>query len=314
VDWTGRINYERTRTDITKLNVLPFFTGGTAQATESMFRVAEGERFGTFYGRKFIKDCSDLPANFAAQCGGAGSAFQKNQDGLIVYTGAGNSIGDGITKNLWNVTLPGSQAPFGIPAAWGHPIVLRDSLGAARSVPLGRALPDYRPSFSSNFSFKRLTAYGLIDAAIGQSVYNQSRHWSYLDFLSRDQDQTGKGVEDAKPASYYYRAPPPDANAGIGGLYDVLGPNNYFVEKSSYAKLRELTMAYRIGEIAGSGNWTLGLTGRNLYTWTKYKGFDPEVGLLGLQSGTFGSSALTAVDAFTFPGTRSFTFTVSTSF
>jgi hypothetical protein len=73
-------------------------------------------------------------------------------------------------------------------------------------------------------------------------------------------------------------------------------------------------MAYRIGEIAGSGNWTLGLTGRNLYTWTKYKGFDPEVGLLGLQSGTFGSSALTAVDAFTFPGTRSFTFTVSTSF
>ena len=320
VDWTGRVNYERTRTTVAKLDVAPFFTGGTLQGTESMFQVKEGERFGTFYGRGFVRSCAELPPQFQAQCGAAGSAFQQNSDGLIVWTGAGNTVSDGITKNLWETTLPAGQSPYGIAAAWGHPLVRRDTItGAALQVPLGRALPDYRPSFSSNFSYKKFSAYGLIDAAVGQSVYNNSRHWSYLDFLSRDQDQTGKSVGDAKPASYYYRVGPPENAAGIGGLYDVLGPNNFFTEKSSYAKLRELQFAYRFGAIGGTGNWTVGVTGRNLYTWTDYTGFDPEVGIGGQrtgvdQSGSFGSSALAAVDAFTFPNLRSFSLTVSTSF
>ena len=313
VDWSGRLNYERTKTVVTRLDVLPFSTGSTAQATETMFRVAEGEQLGTIYGRAFVKSCSDLPEAFRAQCGGAGSAYQQNSDGLIVWTGGAN-IGDGYANNLWNTSLPAASAPYGGDLAWGHPITRIDPSGSPSYLPLGQALPKYRPSFSTNFSFRKLSAYGLLDGAIGQSVYNQSRHWSYLDFLSRDQDQANKSVADAKPASYYYRASPRGNGTGVGGLYDVLGPNNFFVEDASYVKLREVNLSYRVGELLGAGNWTVGITGRNLYTFTDYKGFDPEVGLNGTQAGTFGSSALTAVDAFTFPNLRSFSFTISSSF
>jgi hypothetical protein len=59
------------------------------------------------------------------------------------------------------------------------------------------------------------------------------------------------------------------------------------------------------------GNWNLALIGRNLITWSKYKGFDPEVGLGG---GAFGSGVLNAADGFTFPNLRQFTFSLSTSF
>jgi hypothetical protein len=316
VNWTGRLNYERTVTTVAKLNVPTFYTGGSLQATEAMFRVAEGERFGTFYGRNFLTDCSQLDPAFVNQCG-AGRAFQRNQDGLIVWTGEGNSINDGVTKNLWNANLPAAQAPWGVPVAWGHPIIQRvpNAFGAAAQVPLGRALPDFRTAASTNFAWRRLTAFALVDAAVGQSVYNLSRHWAYLDFLSRDQDQTGRAIGDVKPTSYYYRAGQPDNSAGIGGLYDVLGPNNYFTEKSSYAKLREVTLSYNVGRIVNAvRDLQIGVTGRNLYTWTKYRGFDPEVGIVGTQSGSFGSGALTAVDAFTFPNARTFSFNISTRF
>ena len=326
LDWTGRVNYDRTINKITKLNVPAYFTGGNtnvAQNVGNLFRIAEGEALGSFYGRAFITSCDQLPPKFASQCGGAGSQYQKNGDGLIVWTG-GRGLGEGYTNNLWNSSLPSKDSPypaFGKDFAWGHPITLRDTLtGAARSVNLGHALPSFRWSASTNASYKRVVVYGLVDAAVGQSVFNQARQWSYLDFLSADQDQVGKDVADVKPASYYYRSA--ENPAGIGGLYDVLGsPVNYFTEKASYAKLREVQVTYRVGPILRAGDWTVGVTGRNLHTWTKYKGFDPEVGLnstpiFGFQSGSgsLGSGALTAVDAFNFPNPRSLSFNLSTRF
>jgi hypothetical protein len=324
LDWTGRLNFERTRTTISKLNVAPFTLGGNelvAGNTGNLFLVREGEQFGSFYGRKFITECNELPAAAAATCGGAGSQYQRNSDGLIVWTG-GRDVNAGYAENLWNATLPREQSPYpGFPLAWGHPITQRDpSSGLASTVKLGQALPKFRWSVANTVALGRLSAYGLVDAAVGQSVYNQSRQWSYLDFLSRDQDQTGKSVGDVKPASYYYRTQ--ENPAGIGGLYDQLGaPVSFFTEKASFAKLREVTVSYKLGRVRGVGDWTVGLTGRNLYTWTNYTGFDPEVGLnpspvIGFESGSgaLGSGALSAVDAFTFPNLRTLSFNLSTRF
>jgi hypothetical protein len=203
------------------------------------------------------------------------------------------------------------------------PIILRGA-GAdghsARIVRLGNVLPDFRFGITQNITWKRFSVYGLLDAAIGQSVWDQGFHWAHLDFLSKDVDQTAASVQSAKPIGYYYRAPFPDGT-GIGGLYDILGPNNFSVEKASFAKLRELLVSYRIGPIAGAGDWQVSVVGRNLLTITGYRGFDPEVGIpnVGTQGGTsqggqLNSGALNAVDAFTFPNLRTFTIGVSSTF
>jgi hypothetical protein len=202
---------------------------------------------------------------------------------------------------------------------WGMPIILRGggtNGQSAQIVALGNALPDFRFAVTQNVTWKRVTVYALLDAAIGQSVWNQGYHWAHLDFLSKDVDQTGKSLQSAKPIGYYYRAGPPDNNNGLGGLYDILGPNNFSVEKASYAKLRELLVSYRIGPIGGVGDWLVSLVGRNVVTLTGYRGFDPEVGI-GSGAGAGGqlnSGALNAVDAFTFPNLRTFTVGVSTKF
>src|SRR5688500_20249282 len=101
------------------------------------------------------------------------------------------------------------------------PMIMRDSTGGVPLQTMGSALTKYRYAISQTFRFKNFTAYALIDAAIGRSVYNQGRGWAFLDFLSKDNDQRGKTVDEAKPLGYYYRAGAPD-NTGIGGLYDIL--------------------------------------------------------------------------------------------
>jgi hypothetical protein len=349
LQYSTRLIYDRNRAMVTHLYV-PSFTPGATSATNTgtIFLVCspvKGEagycdpaknqspqRFGTFYGRTFATSCSQLPSLAAASCGVPGGAFQRNQDGWIVWVGQGNTITDGITKNLWNAKLP-TNSPFfsptsagasgyinrGVAVNWGMPIIVRDSTGSALQQPLGNPLPKYRWGLSQTLNFKGFSVYALLDAARGQVVYNQGRGWSYLDFLEGHEDQRAQSVGDAKPLGYYYRAGAPDQSR-LGGLYDVLGANNAVTEDASYTKLRELNVGYHFGQInAIGGDWSLSVIGRNLKTWTKYTGFDPEVGS-GAVSGTGsstngpGSSAITAIDAFTFPNVRSVTFSLSTSF
>jgi hypothetical protein len=125
----------------------------------------------------------------------------------------------------------------------------------------------------------------------------------------------GKSVENAKPIGYFYRAGPSSqggGSTGIGGLYNALGPTNESVEDAGYVKLREASVTYNVGPIAGQGDWTIGVVGRNLYTWTNYRGYDPEVGRSG---GTqLANASLVGIDYFTFPNLRTVTLQLSTAF
>ena len=315
VRWTARANYTRNRTVIERLDVQPFFIGTNLQATGEIIRIEEGLRYGTIFGRRFMRSCKELPVEFQSQCGGPTSAFQKNDEGWLVWVGEGNNPRMGITHNLWNAVLPADQAPYGVPLGWGLPILIRNpETGSPELGPVGHALPDYRIGISQTIEYKNFSVYALLEGAFGQSVWNQGKHWSYLDFLSHELDQGGKSVEEAKPVGYYYRAGPgPGGGSGIGGFYDILGPNNRTTEDASFVKLREVAVSYRLGRVASFGDWTVSVVGRNLKTWTDYSGFDPEVGI-GSSGGAAGSGLINAIDAFTFPNPRTVSFSISTRF
>ena len=86
--------------------------------------------------------------------------------------------------------------------------------------------------------------------------------------------------------------------------------------------MREVSLSYRVGRVQGLfGDWNVSLVGRNLYTFTNYWGFDPEVGFGSGSSGgagptgnNSGSAAINAIDAFTFPNTRTITVSIGTTF
>jgi len=301
-------------------------------STQAQIRAANGfpiNQYGNMYGRKFYRSCSDLPNrsvtvngvttayNLQAQCG-AGLNYQVNDMGYVVYVGAGNSWQDGITKNLWQTFLPAAQSPWGpkVPLYWGMPIIDRPlagepNAGIGVNQILGNALPSFRFSYSNSMTYKRLTFYGLLDATIGQSIYNQGLQWGLADLSTSQFDQAGKSVQTAKPVGYEWRGGPSESS-GIGGFYDVLNPNNFCVESGSFAKIREASVTYRVGPVRNIGDWTVGLIGRNLFTFTNYGGLDPEVGASGGSGAT--SPLVNSTDAFGFPTLRTYTFSLTTRF
>lgn len=325
--WTSRASYMYNKPLIESLGRPPFLIGTNLQATETVIRVEEGLRFGTLWGRQFMRSCADLPPEFQPQCGGPNSAFQVNDEGWLVWVGEGNNPGMGITDNLWSARLDAADAPFCAEASWGMPILIRNPETVVRDAggncvapgsvllgDVGHTLPKARIGWSNEMNVYGVSLYGLFEGAFGQSVWNQARHWSYLDFLADELDQRGKSVETAKPIGYFFRAGPADGFAGVGGFYDALAPSNYHVEDASFIKLRELAASYNIGRVAAiGGDWTVTVVGRNLLTWTDYSGWDPEVGI-GRSGGAAGSGLVNAIDAFSFPQLRTFSFALQTSF
>jgi len=329
--WTMRSTWDRTKTFITQLFEPDFFaTGGTTQGSGSLFFMTAKDstppgskfpmnQYGNIWGRQFYKSCGNLPASVQAQCGD-GKAFQVNDQGWVVWVGDGNSWRDGITKNLWQTNLPAAKSPWNVPLQFGHPIVDRPLAGQpGEGVPtlhiLGNTLPAFRLTWNNTIQYKRLTAYALLDGTFGNYLNNQGEQWGLLDFSSAHFDQANATVETAKPTGYGWRVGKPESS-GTGGFYDVLGPNNYSVEKASFTKLREMSLTYRIGALKGiGGDWTAGVVGRNLYTWTKYSGYDPETGACqSTSSCVTGSGLVNGTDAFDFPTLRRFTFSLSTRF
>jgi hypothetical protein len=78
------------------------------------------------------------------------------------------------------------------------------------------------------------------------------------------------------------------------------------VEDGSYVKFRELSLAYTfegafINRLLGFTSVDMRVAGRNLKTWAKYKGLDPEVGGVG---GNI--NRVNGYDYFNLPLTRSF--------
>ena len=130
LQYSARINFDQTKSEITGIapGVAPFYysmVGGSAAGAN--YYVAANVPYGAIYGRQFVEQCSQLPTSFQSQCGTSTSNFQKNNQGLIVWTG-GYALTDGITKNLWMAVNGASKAPFGVTESWGMPIVLRDLL------------------------------------------------------------------------------------------------------------------------------------------------------------------------------------------
>ena len=83
-----------------------------------------------------------------------------------------------------------------------------------------------------------------------------------------------------------------------------------FVEDAGFVKLRELSVQYTLDQrfvknTLGLSTIDLRLAGRNLHTWTKYRGLDPESNLGGAEFLTQG------VDYFNNPQTRSFVLSAS---
>ena len=97
-----------------------------------------------------------------------------------------------------------------------------------------------------------------------------------------------------------------DANANFNRISDR------FIEDASYIRLQNITLGYTVPakllKKIYLSNVRVYFSAQNVYTWTKYKGLDPEVGAM------YGDALMTGVDYGRYPSPRIFTFGLNVSF
>jgi TonB-linked SusC/RagA family outer membrane protein len=150
--------------------------------------------------------------------------------------------------------------------------------------PVGDANPDFRMALSNDLRFGNLSFFGLLDWQQGGTVVNLTK--LLFDF--------GQNTPDyADDPRYVDRIGPVVIDDTITlGERRVRGfgsETRPYIEDASYLKLRELSVAYDIPAgvtqalLPAVSSARISLSGRNLLTFTKYSGLDPEVSNFGNQ-------------------------------
>jgi len=152
---------------------------------------------------------------------------------------------------------------------------------------LGDANPDFRMSLMNDLGWKQFNLYFLWDWQQGSDVINLTKLLYDLAQNSSDWDTAGQ----ARISEFGFNTSP-------------------YIEDATFLKLREVSLSYNLEPEFLQQLWsgfryvTLSVTGRDLLTFTKYSGLDPEVSNFGNQQ--IGRN----VDVAPFPPSRNFWFSV----
>jgi len=273
--WTLDITFDRTRQKITELFVPPYRTG--------YYYIAPNETFGIIYGEYFARSLDDikpmLAPNAATPYAGMSlDDFKVNEDGYVVLK---NAYG---TKDEKPIKVLDPES--------GNPILRK----------IGDSNPDFNMGFAMNVRYKRFNLYAVAQWQKGGDVYNNTRQWILRELRGGEVDQASKPEEKRKPVNYY------------ATLYNVNATNNHFVEDGGFFKLREVALTYTLDRRALAAfapalqQVRLGITGRNLLTFTPYTGYDPE------SARNVGDVTVFGGDSYGYPLFRSFTASVQLVF
>ncbi|MGL5682410.1 MAG: SusC/RagA family TonB-linked outer membrane protein [Marinifilaceae bacterium] len=169
---------------------------------------------------------------------------------------------------------------------------------------LGNSMPILNGGGFAQVSYKALSLRTSFHFRIGQSVINRTRH--NTEGMSNASNQSGAVLR-----RWRYEGDDTDIPRALWGTnYNSLGSNR-FVENASFAKIKDITLTYRfpkrfVQSLGLNGIRTV-LTCYDPFTFTSYKGQDPEVGIPG------GFHNL-AEDNSMSPRSRRFAFSISVNF
>ncbi|MDI1256103.1 MAG: TonB-dependent receptor [Flavobacterium sp.] len=212
---------------------------------------------------------------------------------------------DGIFQNQSEVAAHPSQAALGAEAAPGD-IRFKDLNGDGVINPLDRTnlgdpIPDMIMGLNINFAYKNIdfVAYGY--ASIGNDmVRNYERTLSDANRLDYVLDRwTGEGTSNSVPRV---------TTAATGN--NVF--SSYFVEDASFLRIQNVQLGYtlnkKISEQVGISKFRIYASVNNLYTFTKYKGYDPSASSPG------GNPIGDGIDNGFYPVPKTYTFGVNINF
>lgn len=196
---------------------------------------------------------------------------------------------------------------------------------------VGNRESDWIGGFNNTLTYKSWTLSFLLDIRKGGDVYNGTEYALVTNGLSKKtllndrQSVTVTGVNSQTGApftqtynanqSYTIGTTTYDGKSMIQQYWQNYAANSLnFITSVNWVKLRSLSLTYDFTRMLNNKNVikdiSLTAVGTNLFTWTNYKGMDPEVSAAG---GTGGSGS-TGIDYLGVPAEASFTVGVNVTF
>lgn len=322
--WKTGLTYSLNRNEITELNSETGFIDKTLNfktwGGETVTRTAVGHSVSQYYGYRvagrinsaadFLRDNGDGTSTVIA-------ATPNYRVGTVVSNASASalktSVGDLLFKDLNGDGIINSED--------------RDYLGSG--------LPKYTFGWNNTFTYKRWSLSVFMYGSVGNKVFNwQRRQMDEPSLLSGS--VTNKFTRVSNYAKWAYRDGNP-GNQDVWNVYVVPGADpsetridnnhgNYnsrvsdrYVEDADYLRIKNIVLSYSfprsickklmLQSLKLSGNV------QNLYTFTGYTGYDPEVGSQNGQYSMSGQGMLMyGVDTGRVPAPRSFIFTLEATF
>jgi TonB-linked SusC/RagA family outer membrane protein len=253
-DWTISINGNVSR-NVNKVKELPStwvmdnYTFGNGNYA---LRVVENAPVGSFYGYRYLGVYQNINDTYA-----------RNAEGAIMNDWQGNAI---TMKNGTERVYPGDAKYEDI----NHDGVINES----DIVYLGNANPKFFGGGGFQIRWKQLTLTTFFYGRYGQKVINGAR--------INLENMRGKGNQSTA-VLHRWRAEGDDTDiprALYNMGYNYLGSDR-FVENASFLRLKTLSLSFNFPKkwlkSLGITKLNVFATGYDLFTWTKYKGQDPEV-------------------------------------
>ncbi|MCD7940405.1 MAG: TonB-dependent receptor [Bacteroides intestinalis] len=301
--WTSNLVFSLNRNKVVELDTDNSSIEKTYQPSSTNFIVTKttvGQPIGQFWGYKVIGRFNE-PTDF----------YYKDDQGNVkqVAIPEGNSIaknstwigdyifedrnGDGVINNE-DCTFIGNPEPkftYGIGNTFSYKGF------------------DLTVFFSGSYGNKalNLTRYSIEDPRSNANILKSSLNYAVVDLIDPNGPSDdyrnlhvvgGSAILPALQAS--------DANNNYSRISDLL------IEDASYIRLQNISIGYTFPKKwinkAHLNNVRIYANIQNVYTWSKYKGMDPEVGAM------YGDALMTGVDYGRYPSPRIYTFGLNVSF
>ncbi len=176
---------------------------------------------------------------------------------------------------------------------------------------IGSANPDFIFGFTNTFTYKKFDLTVFIHGAVGNQLLNMSRmnlEWNRTTKALNRWSTTNTDTDIPRNGFYYSK---------YGGYI-----NSHFIEDASFLRMKNITLGYTVpANLKFFQSFRLYGTVENLFTITKYSGWDPEVDTKGYESNSTGSpaggqtaNAGAGMDYNSYPSMRSFTIGLNLNF
>jgi len=225
---------------------------------------------------------------------GTGTSIVKAGESVGSFYG---NVFDGIWQTAEEISAAGAIARAGdLPGALRYKDLNGDGIfneSTDRQI-LGTGLPKFIYGLTNNFSFRGFDLSVFIQGVSGNSILNWTR----------------RSLETSDPSSSVlktvyegaWRADKPSTTLPSIRQWRPTNTDSFFIEDGSFLRLKNVSIGYQIpfkNTIIKKAR--VYISGQNLYTFTDYRGYDPEV------NSDFNSNTSYGVDVYAYPAARTYT-------